>query len=214
MKKVAFFFILSLFFSGCTNEKIDYPIIIAQEYGVDQFDSIKSIEFEFNVQIQDKTVNRNWKWFPPSNDVIYYEGTDSTEFVHSNTVSEEFIGLDKKFINDSYWLLFPLHLKWDKGNYSYSVVEGVESPINHVKSNKLIIQYINNGGYTPNDIYELFINENNRIVEWIYRKEGSKKPTKTVTWERTENIKGLKIATFHTDEAEEFMLSFENIEIK
>lgn len=205
------FFITILSFS---QNKECYPELIAKHYGESKFESIKSIEFTFNVKkAHNNTVSRHWKWYPKTNKVDFYSQKEVLSFTHNDKVDDN-PALDKKFINDSYWLLFPFHLIWDKLNYKYTIEEKVLSPINNIKSNKLTIEYTNGDGYSPNDVYELYLTNNKEIFEWVYRKSGNKTTTLITTWENTENHNGIKISTKHNGKDGVFKVWFENVIIQ
>ena len=197
--------------------KVSYRTIpekVAFYYGISQFEKIKTIEFNFNVEKSNRHNIRHWKWNPKTNDVSLFLDNKTIEFVHNNCKSNEEIELDKKFTNDSYWLLFPYHLFWDKDNYEYNISQNIISPLLKKKSTKMIVSYINGDGYTPNDIYELYLNESNEIIEWIYRKNGSINPTKMTTWENIVDIKGVKMSILHNSRTANFKLWFDSINIE
>ena len=210
---------------SCKNNTIDtrdisktnhntLPENVALHYGFTNFEKVKTIAFTFNVQKTDKHIIRNWKWNPTTNYVSFFSEEKEINFVHNACESKKEIELDKMFVNDSYWLLFPYHLIWDKQNYSYTVTENILSPLYKNKCTKLTITYLKGDGYTPNDIYELFLNENFEITEWIYRKNASITPTKTTTWEKTIAIDGVKISTYHSGEKGKFKVWFTSINIE
>jgi len=193
--------------------KLSLPEKVALFYGLSDFEQIKSIAFTFNVQKNDKQVSRHWKWTPATNQISLYVNHQEIHFVHNSCNSPEELDLDKKFINDSYWLLFPYHLEWDKNNYKYSIEQEITAPISKQKSTKLTLTYLNDDGYSPNDEYELFLNDKNEITEWIYRKNGSLTPTKITTWEKTKSFEGVKIATQHKSKTTDFKVWFDQIKI-
>ena len=104
--------------------------------------------------------------------------------------------IDAAFINDNYWLLFPFHLVWDK-NVEFKD-DGIKNyPISKGKGRCLIVTYSKQVGYTPGDAFELYLDKDNRIHEWIYRKAGSMKNPFPATWEGNKNFKGVIISTEH-----------------
>lgn len=192
----------------------DYPLILAEKYGLSEFEEIKSIEFTFNVNVQGEVNRRHWKWNPNNDTVTLTTVAGRTDFNTNKIETETDAWLNKKFINDSYWLLFPYYLSWDRGAYKYKVEQDVKSPILKKQTKKLVIEYINDTGYTPGDIYELFITEDDIIIEWIYRKGGSEKPTKITTWEKNILEEGVKISTSHYGTENDFRVWFEDIKIE
>jgi hypothetical protein len=90
--------------------------------------------------------------------------------------------LNAQFTNDEYWLLFPLHLKWDKG-YKLSGGDTARGVISNAAYRKYIIQYNDKDGFTPGDMYDLFVDEKNVVREWAFHKGGSKEPSLITSWD-------------------------------
>ncbi|MFK5981835.1 MAG: hypothetical protein QM499_02890 [Flavobacteriaceae bacterium] len=204
---VMLFFML---FSENENHIIDN---VSSSYGLKNFETINTIEFTFNVKKVGIEISRHWIWKPKSNEVIFVTDGENIVFKHHNAKGDLQVSLDKKFVNDCYWLLFPYYLSWDKESYTYEVFKDKLSPINKIKSTKLVIEYISDDGFSPNDIYELFLNENHQIIEWIYRKGGAIIPTKITTWEQTKSFNKMKFSTIHNGQDENFKVWFDDIKI-
>ncbi len=200
-------------FIGCKPEAASLPDNLAKAYGIDNFAKAKSIEFIFHVQKGEKQVARHWKWFPKEKRVILFSPQGDKSYYQSDKMSEQEKAIDAKFVNDSYWLLFPFQVKWGRDNLLTLVKEGVTSPIGQQKTTLLTVQYKNEDGYTPGDAYDLYLSEKNEIIEWTYRKGGGK-PTKTTTWEDVKDFNGIKIATMHQDESGAFKLWFDGIVVE
>src|SRR5690606_1701732 len=141
-------------------------------YGIENIEKINSIAYTWNVQRDSVTVfSRDWKW-NIKDSTVYYSGEDTTLTYSLN--ADSLPPQDKGFINDKYWLMFPFQLAWDS-EYTYEVVENVNSPLKGTPSTKLTILY-NSGepaalgmGYTPGDAYDLYLDENHKILEWTHR---------------------------------------------
>ena len=159
------FLLISVSFSQTDNSLAEK---VANAYGFKNIKNVKSVSFTFNVRAKDKLVVRNWYWEPGADKVTYKgKGEDGKEITYSyvtgtidrNDTIKTFV--DARFINDQYWLLFPFHLIWDKkaeitdaGTRSY--------PISKKESHCLIVKYPPSaGGYTPGDIFQLYIGEDN-----------------------------------------------------
>ncbi len=174
---------------------------IAQHYGIDGFDQIEAFRFTFNARVGAKQVRRSWRWRPTTGEVTY--GADASSktarFFHplpagtSDTGQRE---LDAKFVNDRYWLLFPLHLAWD---HAAEVEDRGLSPrpIGGGEARRVEVRYPTAGGYTPGDVYELFVGTDGRIVEWVYRRGGDLRPTRMSTWESHRRLGPLVVALDH-----------------
>lgn len=187
-----------------TTSKDSLAFKVAEAYGLSSFSKVKSIEFTFNVDFGgNKKVNRSWIW-DPQTDSITYDGPGpkgkeikfsyNRNKLDKSNKTEKFV--DERFINDSYWLLFPFHLAWD--NNVDIINKGMKNlPIGRGKATELTVEYKNNVGYTPNDAFDLFINKDNMISEWIYRHGGSEKHKAPFTWQDNKKFGDITISTAH-----------------
>ena len=95
---------------------------LARSYGLDSFSQIEAIRYTWNAQFPGVNISRSWVWEPKTGQVSY-EGKDKdgkpvkATYIRSqidrqpaNVKSD----VDPAFVNDNYWLLFPLHAYWDK----------------------------------------------------------------------------------------------------
>ncbi|GAA0877924.1 hypothetical protein GCM10009119_08920 [Algoriphagus jejuensis] len=175
------------------------PFQVAKAYGFENIDQVKSIAYTWNVQRDSVNVlSRNWKW-NIKDSTVSYSGPDTT-FTYSLT-ADSLPKQDGGFINDRYWAMMPFQLAWDKG-YTFETSENATSPIKGIPSTKLTILY-NSGekgapgmGYTPGDAYDLYVDENLMIVEWVFRR-GNSAEGRPVTWETVESHGPLKFSTEH-----------------
>ncbi|MEO6231947.1 MAG: hypothetical protein ABJB11_09570 [Ferruginibacter sp.] len=188
-------------------------LMIASANGIGEFAKVKSIEFTFNIEKDSAHMERHWKWMPTENMVIFYDKADSVQFKRMDTTTAELKKLNGQFTNDEYWLLFPLHLKWDKG-YTFTDDSTATGPVSEKAYHKYTVQYNNKDGFTPGDMYELYTDDNHMIQEWAYHKTGSKEPSLMTTWEDYQDFNGLKIAKEHKTKDGKFSLYFTGITIE
>ena len=173
---------------------------LADAYGIKNFDQVEELRYTFNVKIGDKVIRRSWSWEPKTDRVTFMGtaeqgGTVSYErAILTGQPTEQVKKLDPAFVNDNYWLIFPLRLYWDG---SATVVEDdapANLPIGTGKANRIVVTYPKTEGYTPGDVYELYVNDSYRIVQWVYRKGGGPKPTRITTWEDYHKIGPLELS--------------------
>lgn len=175
------------------------PFKVAKAYGFENIDKVNSIAYTWNVQRDSVNVlSRDWIW-NIKDSTVSYSGPDTT-LTYSLT-ADSLPKQDGAFINDKYWAMMPFQLAWDTG-YTFETTENVPSPIKGSNSTKLTIIY-NSGepkapgmGYTPGDAYDLYLDENLMITEWVFRR-GNGPDGRPVTWETVENQGPLKFATEH-----------------
>ncbi len=195
------------------------PKSIAENYGINSFSQISSIKFTFNVKSQKINVKRTWQWEPKTGDVKFTgadeNGKDTTISYNRNkldTSNTLELYADKRFINDEYWLLFPFHLVWDN-NVDITSQGKKEFPISHKKGNSFVVQYKNNVGYTPNDVFELYVGNDNMIKEWTYRPGGDKTKERSYTWEGNKKFGGITISTEHNGPGNKFRVWFTDVSV-
>jgi hypothetical protein len=173
------------------------PMQVAKAYGFENWDQVKSIGYTWNVQRDSVTVaSRTWKWNIQDSTVSFADA--DTSFTYSLT-ADSLPEKDGAFINDKYWAMMPFQLAWDTG-YTYEVTEKARSPIQGLPSTKLSILYGTEGGYTPGDAYDLYLDTNHHILEWTFRK-GNAPEGRTWTWEKAAAYGPIQLSLEHKDAA-------------
>src|SRR5690606_33114281 len=164
---------------------------IANASGFENWKNVLELHFTFNVERDTTHFERSWIWSPKTDDVVMISGKDTITY-NRKSVDSSSINADKSFINDKYWLLASFQLVWDHGT-QISEPSKEAAPISNIEMNKITLTYPSNGGYTPGDAYDFYYDDDFIVREWIYRKENSKEPSMTTTWEDYENFNGIKI---------------------
>ncbi len=186
------------------------PFKVAKAYGIENFDQVNSIAYTWNVQRDSvNVISRDWKW-NIKDSTVYYSGPDTT-FTYSLT-ADSLPKQDGAFINDKYWAMMPFQLAWDSG-YATEITENVPSPIKGANSTKLTVIYSADGGYTPGDAYDLYIDENNMISEWTFRR-GNGTEGRTWTWENVGEFGPLKLAQDHMGEDGKRFIWLTNVKVE
>lgn len=192
-------------------QEVTLPMKVAKAYGLDAFDSIKSLGYTWNVQVGEEVRTRRWDW-DIVNRMVTYTTADTSYTYSLGLPKEDMPPADAGFINDKYWLLYPFQLAWDSG-YTYEIQEQANAPISGKESTKLTIVYNNEDGYTPGDAYDLYLDENYFIIEWTFRK-GNGPEGRTFTWETVREFKGVKIATEHRNVDGQLFIWFTDIVVQ
>jgi hypothetical protein len=205
-----------LIHTSCTspdNSKSTEALAIAKAYGSDNIDKVKTIEFTFNVQRDTSRTERSWKWVRETNMITSTDKGKTTSFKRYDTSTAELKQLNAKFTNDEYWLLFPLHLKWDNG-YTFSKNDTATAPLSGQKYHKYTVRYNDKDGFTPGDMYDLYTDDSNVIREWAFHKKAAAEPSLITTWEDYQDFAGLKIAKDHKTKDGKFRLYFTGIRVE
>ncbi len=193
---------------------------IAEAYGLKKFGDVEEMRYTFNVKLPDRVVSRSWTWEPKADRVTFrgtaeQGGTVAYErSVLAGKPDEPIKKIDPQFVNDNYWLIFPLRLFWDQSATVTADEAPMKLPIGTGQSKRLVVRYPANEGYTPGDVYELFIDDTGRIVQWIYRKGGDPQPTRITTWEGYQQIGPLLLSLDHKSPDGSFRLWFTDVAVR
>ncbi|MBZ9630706.1 hypothetical protein LB465_07930 [Salegentibacter sp. LM13S] len=185
---------------------------IAEAHGLNNFDEVEEIQFTFNVRVQDSIrTSRAWTWKPQTDEIRLTEGDISRTYTRTDSIAEEHKDIDQKFINDSYWFLFPFQMAWSDAEISEEKTG--KAPISKEEMNYLEVSYKDEGGYTPGDTYVVYYKDDYLLEEWIYKSADGQREMPT-TWEDFEDFQGLKISKSHKSPDGSFELFFTDIEVK
>jgi hypothetical protein len=190
-----------------------------------RFGQIEGLRYTWNAEFPGVKVSDSWEWNPKTNTVTYLtkdkEGKPTkTTYQRSQLSSESDTvknDIDPKFINDEYWLLFPLHLVWD-GSATVTDEGMHKLPLGQGSAEHVVVKYpMESGGYTPGDTWELFVGPDKRVQEFIYHRGGPKKPSVVIaTWAGYKKAGPLLISTDHrgTADGKPLHLWFSDVSVK
>ena len=191
---------------------------IGNAYGVHYFSQVEQIQYMFNVKIGEKQIRRFWIW-EPKLDRVTFAGMDYQEAVTyyrhdiNTTDSAALKKVDAWFINDNYWLLFPFHIAWDS-NIAVEDLGRRKLPLGGGNAQCVVIRFPASGGYTPGDVYEIYLNDDSRLLQWVYRRGGSAEPTRITTWENYRQAGLLVLSLDHRSGDDSFRLWFTGVGVK
>lgn len=193
---------------------------LAGAYGLNDFNQVEELRYTFNVQLPDRVISRSWSW-APKQDRVTFNGTaeQGGTVVYERSVlggqpSEQIKKVDPWFVNDNYWLIFPMRLSWDQSATVSEDAAPAPLPIGTGQARRILVRYPANEGYTPGDVYELFIGPSDRIEQWIYRKGGDPKPTRIATWEDYRRVGPLTLALDHRGPDGVFRVWFTDVAVR
>lgn len=191
---------------------------IGQEYGLDRWDDVEELRYTFNVRAGEREVRRSWVWRVKKRTVTFRDEVAGGEAVTyslddiGEATTEDLKKIDQRFINDQYWLLFALHVAWDTGA-GVTATDGEPLPIGEGTATKVTVQYPEEGGYTPGDAYDVFVDADGRVVQWVFRQGGQPEPSLATTWEDQREIGPLVIPTKFRTADDSFELWFSDVEV-
>ena|SRR5437868_5162606 len=204
------------------------PILeqVAKTYGLDSWDKVEAIRYTWNGEIPGLfKVAHAWEWEPKTGKITY-EGKDkdgkpvkvsydsSQLSSQSDQVKNE---VEPAFVNDNYWLLFPLHAYWDT---SATVTDqGMKKlPVGAGSATLVSVKYpAEAGGYTPGDTWDLYVGKDYRVQAMVYHRGGPSKPSLvTAKWIGYKKAGPLLFSTEHpgTADGKPLHISITNVAVK
>lgn len=220
MKKISFLFFLAITLCSCNQKNntadsekdSNLPQEIANAHGLESFEGIEELNFTFNVKVQDTVRSqRSWQWNPQTNEISLTENGTTKSYTQDEELTEDEKEIDQKFINDTYWFLFPYQLVWSDAEITEE--KKATAPISGETMDKLVVSYSNDGGYTPGDTYDIYYNDDLIVQEWVYKSADGNREMPT-TWEDYQDYNGMKIAKSHKSPDGSFELFFSDISVK
>jgi hypothetical protein len=199
--------------SGAQKEEITLNFLqkVAHAHGFENWNAVNELKFTFAVHRDSSYFERRWHWNVKDEWVTRYIGKDSIQIsLKDNTYDKQ---VHQAYINDTYWLLFPFHLQWTE-DYEWEISEHIPSPIDAQNSTEISIKFNDLGGYTPGDLYKLYVNDEYLIQEWAFYSGGSETPNLLNKWEAYNDFKGVKISQSRPNEDQSFRIELNDIEIK
>jgi hypothetical protein len=208
------FFPILLLSCNQSSPKMDMGNQIAAAHGIDNFKNVEMVEFTFHAQRDTAAASeRHWQWWPKKNEVLFITDSGATRFQKGDTTTQELRKLNARFTNDEYWLFYPFHLSWDKG-FELRDSSMKIAPVSGKRMRKITTKYNDKDGFTPGDMYDLYVDENNRIQEWVYHAGGLAELSMITTWEDYHEFSGMQLAQEHKSKDGKFRLWFSDIIIK
>lgn len=197
---------------------------IAITYGLDSWKQIDAIRYTWNAHFGTVNLSQSWVWEPKTGQVTY-EGKDKdgkpvkVTYLRSQLSSQPAdvkSYIDPFFMNDQYWLVFPLHVYWDTSADVKD--EGMHKlPLGKGSADEVVVKYPSNVGYTPGDTWTLFVGHDHRIQQLLFRHGGSQKPSVVIaTWADYKKAGPLLISMDHrgTADGHPLRIYFSNVAVK
>ena len=185
------------------------PILdqVAKTYGIDSWDKVEAVRYTWSIDIPGLfKATHKWEWEPKTGK-ISFESTDkegkpvkvsydSSQLASQpDQVKNE---VEPAFVNDNYWLIFPFHAYWDKS--ASAIDQGkFNVPVGPGMAELVPIKYpAEAGGFTPGDIWDLYVGKDNRVVYFDYHRGGAKPPSRVfATWEGYKKAGPILFSTEH-----------------
>lgn len=191
-------------------------------YGIDNFDEIEGLQWCFVVRRDDKAVAaRFWDWNIEEGQVrrATLEGeelvlsTIREDFSEEEKSREEWEEVHRQFINDQYWLTFSRRALTDSG-VDFEAQDGeVVTGLAQEEVDRLSVLYRGEDGYTPGDRYDLFLNDEGRIVGWRYLRGGESEGGRVMVFEALRELGPLVYTAKHSALDEPFQVLLPGVKV-
>ena len=204
-----------LLLAGTSQAQTRPPLVeqLAKTYGLDSYGQVEAVRYTFNLDLPSLKLNlaRAWTWEPKTGQVTY-ESKDKDGKPVKVTYNRNQLNtapanvkddVEPAFTNDNYWAFFPFHAYWDT-SATVTVTEKQKLPIGKGTATLVSVKYAPEvGGYTPGDTWDLYVGADGRVVQFIYRRGGPKKPSNvTTTWAGYKKAGPLLFSTDHRGTAD------------
>lgn len=179
---------------------------VAEAAGASQWSAVNRVRFAW--RHEPSGAQRAYDWDVRAGTVTARIAGGSVSFPASGgKLSVEAEAAHKAYVNDGYWLLFPLHLAWDSGvafeDLGARTVPGLPDL---GERRALAVQYGGAGGYTPGDRYVLYLGDDLFPVAWAYHPGGAPEPKLVARWTGRRTLAGVAVATrFETPDGAPFV---------
>ena len=185
------------------------PILdqVAKTYGIDSWDKVEAVRYTWSIDIPGLfKATHKWEWEPKTGK-ISFESTDKEGKPVKVTYDSSQLAsqpdqvkneVEPAFVNDNYWLIFPFHAYWDKS--ASAIDQGkFNLPVGPGMAELVPIKYpAEVGGFTPGDIWDLYVGKDNRVVYFDYHRGGAKPPSRVfATWEGYKKAGPILFSTEH-----------------
>jgi len=186
---------------------------LADKHGFENWKDVNTIRFTFNVDRDTIHSERSWIWDVRENRVTQISASDTISYLRSE-IDSLVVRTDGAFINDKYWLLAPYQWVWDQNSFTYDYQQSATAPISGEPMAKLTIVYGEEGGYTPGDAYDFYLDQDSVVREWVFRRGNQPEPSVTTTWEGYQTNNGLLLSTSHLNAERTYEISFTGISVE
>lgn len=189
---------------------------VARAHGLDRFHTVQELQFTFVAELPDRLVRRSWSWWPQRGLVERRAPGEPLRFRPDEAgpdASEPVREAHAQFVNDSYWLLFPLHLAWDQETSLEVDLAAPPFPAERTR-HRIVVTYPPEGGFTPGDVYEVYVTEDQRIAAWIYRRGGSRTPTRQTTWTHHARLGPLLVSLQRSSPSGDLQVRLEDLHVR
>ncbi|MAJ38446.1 MAG: hypothetical protein CMC19_11205 [Flavobacteriaceae bacterium] len=188
---------------------------VAEAHGFKHWSEVEEISFSFNVsRANGNTFSRFWVWQPKSNTVGSIQDKDTIWYKRNQALDSLENRLNSGFTNDKFWLLTPFNLIWDRGNYRATLSENSSSPVENKSYTKLTIVYGQEGGYTPGDAYDFYIDQDYIVREWTFRRGNQAEPNISSACKDYIEIGGLRLVQNYARANNERAIFFSDLKVE
>lgn len=150
---------------------------VAEAHRVSGWDDVEVLSFSWKHK---SGKQRSYQWWVKKHVIRVTIDGETFDIPHNaaRLEGERELAAHKAFINDSFWLLFELHLQWDEPTREDLAAH--DSPFGG-KAPAFRVTYPATGGHTPGDSYIAFLGQDRKVMGWSYVPAGASSAKLTTT---------------------------------
>ncbi len=187
-----------------TRDDIVDPLMHA--FGLEKLDEIEAIRFTYNLKDPNRREARSWLWHPQTNRVLLRSTLDPNDQPIAydrddvdDRSPERVQQVDAQFARDTIWLMFPRYL----ATHDKLTVKATGyrlAPLARTIARQVLVQSPNS---KPGEFAYVYIDDNDRIIEWDWYDVATGQSTLRCIWARDERVGPLVLTTdFRNNEAD------------
>lgn len=186
---------------------------LAEAHGLNDWDQVEALQFTFFVA-KDPPVARSWLWNVPEKTVTRTVDGKSHSIQLDALSGDRDTQVHKQFINDSFWLLFPFSIVWSAPTVTDHGQTEVEIDGQIKQAQKLTALWPSNEGYTPGDAYDLFLDDDQTILAWTFRRSNAAEG-KMFIWKNPTALGPIQVyRDYHPDGSATPFIEMRNLKIR
>ncbi|MBZ0270638.1 hypothetical protein K8I61_01270 [bacterium] len=189
---------------------------IAKAAGIGAFDRAARIHFTW--RNQKRGAERSYTWDLRTDAVaVTMDGTSIVVSANQPTdvADEKRRDAHAAFVNDMYWALFEIRIATDDG-VRFEDLGEVDVPKFDAlgKRRALRVSYVGTTGYTPGDVYVLYLGDDDLPVAWAFHKSGASEATFVTTRGERKTVEGISFPTSFKTPGGETVLEIRDIRVE
>ncbi len=174
-------------------ERSDFSAdLISRAAGVEQWSDLAEVRFTFHARQGEATVSRRWVW-RPHDQIITLQVPEETVRFSAENITDQIQPIYDLFIYDRHWLFFPFLMDWEEDSRWSVAPDLAIGPLTQ-KSLRLVTLQKQRGEGVVGDAFDLFVDDDFRILESVTRPANPEEKALGWLWEGYVKVGGLTLS--------------------